>query len=649
MRVLFSIAIGVGAVLTVCSSQAQTLFTYGPYAVSKEEFVRVYQKNNTQKKPDFDARSVNEYVNLYALFRMKVKEAEGMKLDTTAAVRSELSNYKGQLARTYLSDKEVTRQLVKQAYDRMKEEVKVAHILVAVRPNEDTARAYQKIDSLYKAISSGKADFGEMARLHSEDKSSAAKKGEVGYITALQVVYPFENAAYNTAKGQISKPFRTQFGYHILKVEDRRRNSGQVQVSQIMIASPKSKGEAGLEEARKRMATVQEALKKGTSFEELARTYSDDRFSKEKGGAMDPFGAGRLMPEFEEAAFALKKPGDISVPVQTEYGLHLIRLDKKIPLQSFEELQDNISRRVENDSRATVAKEAYQEKVKQQHGFKEHAGNFTPLLNMVKDEDGKEKKLNAADFESYRAPLFELGGKKYSQYDFMSYALNLTRGNLMGNKETALRDLYKMYQASALNDLQQEELEKNNADFRNLITEYRDGILLFDLTGRNVWDKASKDSTGLVTFYNEHKDKYQWQAGLEGAVYQSASEAELEKLRNDLNNGVESTAALEKINTPQMPSKVSVQNGRFDFSRFATDKSSFEEGKASKVFKNEEGVYTVVMVHKIYPEAKQKSLDEARGFVVADYQDYLEKKWNEELKAKYPVKVDERTLKSIIK
>lgn len=649
MRVIFSIAIGVGTVLTVLSAQAQTLFTYGPNAVSKEEFVRVYQKNNTQKKPDFSAKSVNEYVNLYSLFRMKVKEAENMKLDTTAAVRSELNNYKGQLARTYLSDKDVTKQLVKQAYERMKEEIKIAHILIAVRPNEDTAKAYRKIDSLYNAIIANKADFGELARQYSDDKSSAAKNGEVGYISALQVVYPIENAAYNTPKGQISKPFRTQFGFHIVKVEDKRKNSGQVQVSQIMIATPKAKGEAGMADAKKKIAEIQAALKSGKSFEELAKTYSEDKFSREKGGLMEPFSAGKLMPEFEEAAFGLKKTGDIAGPIQTEYGLHLIRLEKKIPLQSFESLEETITRRVDNDSRAAVAKEAYQEKVKQQHGYKEYPENFATLLQTVTAEKEKEKGLKVSDFENNKATLFELEGHKYNQYDFMSYALGLTRGNLMGNKETALRDLYKMYQANTLNDLQQVELEKTNPEFRNLITEYRDGILLFDLTGKNVWDKASKDSTGLATFYDEHKNKYQWQAGLEGAVYQSASEADLKKLEASLNSGTEVSEALEQINTAETPAKVSAQNGRFEFSRFAADKSSFVEGKASKVFKNEEGVYTVVMVHKLYPQPEQKSLDEARGFVVADYQDYLEKNWNEELKAKYPLKVDEKTLKSIIK
>lgn len=610
--------------------------------------MRVYQKNNVQKKPDFSAKSVNEYVDLYSLFRMKVKEAEHMRLDTSVAVRSELNNYKGQLARTYLSDKEVTKSLVKQAYDRMKEEVKVAHILVAVRPNEDTARAYHKIDSIYNAIVSHKADFGEMAKQYSEDKGSAVKGGDIGFISALQVVYPFENAAYNTPVGQVSKPFRTQFGFHILKVEQKRKSNGQVQVAQIMVATPKSKGEQGITSARAKLAEIQTMLKSGKSFEQVAKEYSEDKFSKDNGGLMEPFGVGKLMPEFEAAAFALNKPGDLSQPVQTEYGFHIIKLVKKIPLQPFDSIQDNITRRVDNDSRAAIAKEAYQEKIKKQFGFREYPENLTKFVNEASKE-ASDKEYNADNYKSFTATLFELSGKKYSGYDFARYAGNYIRGNMMNNRNGMFGDLYKMYQNSMLNDLQQDELEKNNVEYRNLVTEYRDGILLFDLMDKNVWSKASKDTTGLGNFYKEHRDKYQWQPGFEGTVYQAANEADLQKLQAALNSGSTATEALDKINTIETPSRISQQSGRFEFSRFAADASAFPLEKPGRIFKNEDGTFSMAVALKLHPQTEAKSLDDARGFVVADYQDYLEKTWNQDLRNRYPVKVDEKTLKSIIK
>jgi peptidyl-prolyl cis-trans isomerase SurA len=649
MRAIFSIAIGIGATITALSTHAQTLFTYGPNKVTKEEFLKVYQKNNAQKKPDFSAASVNEYLELYSLFRMKVKEAEYIKLDTTEAVKNELANYKNQLARTYLSDKEVSKELVKQAYERMKEEVKVAHILVAVRPNEDTVKAYQKIDSIYKAVTSGKADFAQMAQLYSDDKSSGAKGGDIGYISALQVVYPFENAAYNTAAGKVSAPFKTQFGFHILKVADRRKSSGQVQVAQIMISSPASRGAEAKADARKKIEGIKAELKAGASFEELAKKHSEDKFSKDKGGVMEPFGVGKLMPEFEAAAFALKNPGDLSEPIETEYGVHLIQLIKKLPLQPFDSLKESLTRRVDNDSRATLAKEAYQEKVKKQFGFVAYPANFDKVVAAIPNDSLKEKGFRAEDYKSYTEPVFEVKGKKYTQYDFMTYAGNLTQGRLMGNKETAMRDLYQMYQTNTLNNLQQEELERSNEEFKNLIGEYRDGILLFDLMDKNVWSKASRDTVGLEAFYNSNKDKYKWQPGFEGTVYQSGSEADLERLKAELNAGKDATETLAKLAEGEQGVRISQQAGRYEFERFPVDKSYFAEGKASNVYRNDDGTYAMAFASKIYAQPVHKTLDEARGFVVADYQDYLEKTWNQELKAKYPLKIEQKVLSSIVK
>ncbi len=356
-----------------------------------------------------------------------------------------------------------------------------------------------------------------------------------------------------------------------------------------------------------------------------------------------------MAPSFENAAFALQKEGDISQPVTTEYGIHLLKLIKKTPMQSFEDLQDNITRRVENDSRATAAKEAYQEKVKKQNGFKEYPEHFGKLVAALPADTAKNKAFKLENFKSYTEPVFELGGKKYSQYDFMTYVTNLTRGNLMGNKDNAMRDLLKMYENTTLNDMQQEALEKSNPEFRNLVHEYRDGILLFDLMDKNVWSKASKDSTGLMEFYTQNKTKYKWQPGFEGTVYQSVSEVDLNKLKAALDAGVETADAVDKINTPENPSQITQESGRFEANRFAIDISSFKEDKASPVFRNEDGTFSMVFAHKVFTQASDKTLDEARGFAVADYQDYLEKKWNQDLKQKYPIKIEQKALNSILK
>jgi len=650
MRLLASMACSLGLATLAFSGTAQTLFTYGDNEISKEEFLRVYQKNKVQGTVDLSRPAITEYLNLYALFRMKVKEAELMQLDTTSAVRNELENYKGQLARTYLSDKEVTEQLAKEAYNRMKEEVKVAHILIALRPGDDTLAAYQKIDSLYQLVKHKKADFAELARKFSDDKGTAGRGGDVGYISALQVVYPFENAAYDTKEGAVSAPFHTQFGYHILKVNDRRPTQGKVQVAQIMIASPKSKGDSALKAANEKMNTLIGDLKVGASFEDLAAQYSDDRFTKDKGGLMEPFGAGKMMPVFEQAAFALKNPGDLSDPIQTDYGLHLLKLVRKIPLQSYDSLKDEILRKVAQDSRATVAKEAYQDKVKRQNGFKEYPQNLKDLLQTIERTDtNRTASLVVDKYTDQQATLFELAGKKYSQFDFVKYAADLTRGTLYGNRDRALTDLYKMYQTAMLSDLQQAQLESSNIDYKNLIQEYRDGILLFDLMDKKVWSKASNDTLGQKEFYESHKAKYMWQAGFAGTVYQSNSEADLNAFRQLLKAGGNAQEALEKINTVESPNRISHQEGNFEFSRFPIGKGQFEKNKATEVFSNPDGSFAFVLPTETYELPHQKSFEEARGFVIADYQDFLEKEWNQQLIKKYPLKIEEKTLKTIVK
>lgn len=647
MRIIYSVALGAGICLSSLSGNAQTLFTFGKHTVDKDEFLRVYQKNNNQQNLNYSEQSLNEYLDLYSLFRMKVQEAEDMGMDTTQAVLNELNNYKDQLAKTYLIDKDVTRKLVDEAYERMKKDLRVAHILIAVRSNQDSTAGKAKADSLYNLLSQDKADFATLAKQFSDDKSTADQGGEIGYITALQVVYPFENAAYNTPVGQISKPFRTQFGYHILKVEDSRPDIGEVQVAQILIASPEYKGDAGKVAAQKKLAEVEARLKSGNNFEDLVAQYSDDNFSKNNKGVLEPFGVGKMTPAYEKAAFSLKNPGDISAPVTTEYGYHILKLVKKIPLQPLDSIRDEVSRKVENDARAAMAKDAYLEKVKKEYDFNEYPGNVKTMLDVVAKDTTKTFK--AEKFASLTNTLFEIGDKKYTQIGFLRYAESLTRGNLIGRRGSVLEDLYGMYKNKSLQDMQQEDLEKSNPEFRNLIAEYKNGIMLFDLMDKKVWSKATTDTLGLKDYYDEHQSKYQWQPSFEGTVYLSLNDADLSLLREYLDQGMEVQAALDKLDNGNHKIAISQNTGRFELSKFPLQPSDFKENKPTKIFRNEDKSSGFVFVNKLHPQTEPKTMEEARGFVVADYQDYLEKEWNNNLKAKYPITVNEKVFKKMIK
>ena len=642
--------------LTSCvaltAADAQALFTYGTRSVTKEEFLRVYKKNSINKKPDMSDTALRSYLNLYALFRMKVAEADKQQLDTVGSIDNELNNYRKQLAKNYLTDEQITTKLYHEAYDRMKEDVRVAHILVSCPPGSDTTAAYHKIDSISKAIESKKADFESMAKEYSDDKGSKESGGDLGYITALKVIYPFESMAYTTPVGKVSKPFKTQFGYHIVKVLDKRPSRGQVKVAQIMIRTPKSKGEEGIAAARHRADSVLAMVKAGKRFSELVTLYSEDQYSVKDSGVLKSFGAGDMVLPFENAAFALKKPGDVSDPVRTDYGYHIIKLLEKTPLKPYDSLVSQIKHKVENDARAQAAKEAFFNKVKEKNGFKEYPENVKEIsaaLVSIPDTGARANMFSPRDYTSKNKPVFMLAGKNYLQIDFVTFLEKLTHGKLSGPKETILRDAYNLYVSNVVNDFQEHKLVEENPEFRNLMQEYRDGIMLFELMDRNVWSKAAKDSSGLADFYGKHKSKYMWEPGFEGAVYKFKNRNMLDSGVAMIKSGVTDENIVKEMNSSNHPDAVSIQRGRYEFSRFKDASQAELMNDKMKVIPAANGQYTVVVAKQIFTSPGQKSLSEARGYVVAEYQDYLEKQWNEKMRRDYPLKVNDAVFKTMVK
>ncbi|MCW3123234.1 MAG: hypothetical protein JWQ38_2726 [Flavipsychrobacter sp.] len=647
MRKLVLIFLATGVAI---SGHAQTLFTYGSQSVSKADFLRVYKKNSINKKPDMSEKELKSYLDLYALFRMKVAEADKEKLDTVQSIDRELDTYRKQLAKNYLTDEQVTNKLIHEAYDRMKSNVRAKHIMIACSPGSDTTAAYRKIDSLYHVIESKKATFEDIAKNFSEDKGSKDNGGDVGYFTSLQYVFPFENTAFNTPVGGLSRPFRTQFGYHIMKVVDKRADKGQVKVAQILIQVSKAQGEEGVIAGRKRADSVVAMLKSGVPFAELVKKYSDDKFSVADDGVMKTFGAGKMVQSFEDAAFALKKPGDISAPVQTDYGFHIIKLIAKIPLAPYDTLYPTLKRKVENDSRSQIAKEIFFDKIKAKNGFKEYPANVaevTDKIVAIPDTGKTGKMLVADDFKFMNKPIFSLGGRDYLQIDFVKFMETLTHGKLTGPRTAIVHDAYNLYLNNVVNDFEEHKLVEENPEFKNLMEEYRDGIMLFELMDRNVWSKAAHDSTGLKAFYETHKSKYMWEAGFEGSVYKFKDQHSMDTAMTLVSQKISDDSLVKIMNTQSNPDRVSIQRGRYEFSRFKDATQAELNANKKKVIPTASG-YTVVLAREVFNGPGQKSLDEARGYVVAEYQDFLEKQWNEKMRAAYPLKVNDVVFKSMV-
>jgi peptidyl-prolyl cis-trans isomerase SurA len=636
-------------------SNGQNLFTYGNMPVTETEFMKVYKKNNANQKIDYTEKALREYVDLYSLFRMKVKEANDQHIDTTASVAGEIDNYRRQLAKSYLTDDIMINKLIQEAYDRSKQELHVAHILLQVKPNTDTLAMAKLIDSLYKVASSGKVDFASLAKAYSDDKSNKNNGGDLGYFTALQFVYPFENAAYNTPVGKVSTPFRTVFGYHILKVIDKRDARGEIKVAQILLSTPKSSGEQGVTNSKLKADTILAALKKGIPFEQLVERYSDDRFSKDNQGILPVFGIGKMVPSFDEAAFSLKNVGDISKVVQTDYGFHIIKLLAKYPIKPFDSVQKEYKTKVESDARAQQARDMYFQKVKMANGFKENAKAFDGILPQLKNIIDTGKNAGVFDAKTFanggNSTMFSLAGKNYTQDDFTSFVFNTTRGRLGGQKENILRELYAMYQSKVVNDFQEHKLVEENPEFKSLLQEYKDGIMLFELMDRNVWGKASKDSVGLKAFYEMKKDNYLWEPGFKGSVYYFKDEASMkEGLKLLAKKDITNEEIVKTLNSEKNRDAVSVQMGRYEFSKFTdVPQSKIIAGKASVAVQKADKTYVVVKANEVFAQATPKSFTEARGYIISAYQDKLEKDWNNNLRAKYPVQINEPVLMKLVK
>ena len=522
--------------------------TLGTYPVPANEFAYVYRKNNSSA-PDYGTRqSVTDYLDLYTNFRLKVLEAEQRGLDTTQAFKRELDGYRQQLAQPYLTEKSVTDQLVREAYDRMSQEVNASHILIRVAPDatpQDTLVAYQKIEKIRQQALSG-TDFGQLARTQSEDPSAKENGGKLGYFTAMQMVYPFETAAYKTPVGQVSQPIRTRFGYHVIKVNDKRTAQGEIKVAHLMIRANANAPKADSLTAKKKIDELYSRLKKGENWDKLVAQFSEDAGSAANGGELPPFGTGRMIPSFEEVAFKLQKPGDISAPVQTPYGWHVIKLIEKQPLAKFADMESGLKSKVAKDSRSELNKAAFLKRIRQEDQFSEVAAAKTYVFSKADTAlvAGRYKYTTAAAVA--KAPkgsandnstLFSIKGKPYLVKDFLAYAQQNQRPRTGAQPAFAMQQLYDQYVEQSLTDFEKNSLDTKYEDYRMLVKEYRDGILLFQLMDEKVWSKAIEDTVGLKKYFAENQAKYQWDQRVQGTVISAATPALLARVQKELKGG----------------------------------------------------------------------------------------------------------------
>lgn len=615
-----------------------TLFTAGSMSVSTDEFLYVYRKNHQNKPEAFDEKKINEYLDLFINFKLKVAEAHARGLDTTRKFVNEFKTYREELKKPYRTEPDALEKLTKDTYQRLTEEVRASHILINVKPDAtpaDTLAAWQRVAQIRERLIKGE-DFEKLARELSEDPSGKYNGGDLGYFTALQMVYPFEEAAYKTNVNEISPITRTRFGYHLVKVRDRKAARGEVEVSHILLRTGAGNDAA----VKNKMFDIYDQLKAGRSWDELCKEFSEDPNTKNTGGKLRPFGVGAMasVPEFETMAFSLQKSGDVSDPFQSSVGWHIIRLENKIPLPAYTEMEASLKRRVARDERLQLSQLALNAKRKREYALQENEAVRDKIIALADSTltSGKWKTSASADVK--KETLLSVEKKNVTAGEFISYIENnQAPSSLMPTPY--MRQLYDRFVEDKILEAEENKLLQTQPDFRNLLTEYREGILFFEVMEKEVWNKASEDTVGQRAFYEKVKSKYQAGDRVEARIFSATSKSVIDDIKKKVQAG-------DTLKQEDLKKFKSIQNFRAYEKKEnkIVDKISWSVGQHEA---EGDGLFYLVEVKRLIPPGV-KTFDEARASVISDYQDSIEKNWIASLKKKYPVKVNKKGKKFVL-
>jgi peptidyl-prolyl cis-trans isomerase SurA len=611
--------------------ETDTLITISGEPILANEFIRVYNKNLNLVQ-DHSQKNVDSYLDLFVNYKLKLTEAKALRYDKDPKYINEFNSYKNQLIQTYLTDKNVTDDLVREAYERTENEVKAQHILVLLDEVEtDTLAAYSKIEAYRERFIN--EDFESLKKELYNGKSTYVE--DLGYFSAFKMVYNFETAAYATEVGSVSQPFRTRFGFHVVKILEKRKSKGEVSVAHIMIANTQKDTTLV---AKDRIQELYRLLLQGEDFGELAKQFSDDKSSSMRGGELKPFKSGQLNSEiFETTAFELSPSNPISKPIQTQFGWHILKYINKKPIQSFEEIQPELKNKVGKDSRSQLVKAKMLERLLAEYEIKKSNSNLTFFESKLSYNTSENMWELPSEFNKGQSFL-SIKNQTYSFGDFLEY-LNKNQKSI--KKDWASSVIVKKQYASFLEKsvfkYKEENLENENKEFAHILNEYREGLLLFDLMQDKIWEGAKNDSIGLQEFYNSNKQNYIWPDRIEGSVARSTDAKYIKKVRKYWVNNQSNKMINEVLNKDQQ--NVIFSNGELELGHPTLPKGIAFETGISKVIEENSNFY-VVNVTALKPSTP-KTFEEANGQLVADYQLELESKWINELRDKFKVDINQ--------
>lgn len=628
--------------LAVAQEKKDVLVVVGTISIDKEEFLQLMAKERETEGPanSLTRKEFEENFESFLTYKLKVIEAESIKLDQLEEFNLEFSSIKESLIAPYLIKNSIEEGEVKKVYARLQEIVRAKHILFQFPPNpkkEDSIAVLQLALKVKAELENG-GDFGALATNYSDDPSAKINKGDLGYFTGLQMVQQFEEAAYTLPVGSISDPILTDFGYHIIQVSGRQANPGEVQVSHILVRFD-SENPSQEENARRKISDIYaEIQKENTIWEEIVQAYSEDLATKSGGGMLPWFGVGTMIPEFEIAGFSLTEVGEVSPPIKTPYGYHILRLEGKRGLQPYEELEQSIRSKILRNSKTGMIQSQVIAIQKSRYGFQENEVGISTVAGTVNATDIisfgtaiQEKKLGSTE-------LFKANNSSYTVGDLV---------NFMQSREVTpkgIGNFFELWLAKfievTLAKTEEADLEKNNKAFQMLLKEYRDGILLFSLTNQEVWQKGLNDTVGQQAFFEKNSQNYQWKSRVQAYLAKVNDASKLEIARKFLQNkGFDTTsfAAFEADYRSNYPDAYATESGTFEYeSHPILSKVDLTKPYQELVI---DGISYVLVLGKIYPPGPRK-FEEARGMIIRDYQKFLDQSLTQRLKEKYPIQIN---------
>ena len=645
-NVLTSLYLFIFIAVSAQEDDKKVLFTINESPYYVDEFLRVYNKNLELVK-DESQKDLDNYLELFIGYKLKITKAMQLGLQEDKKYQSELKSYRNQLSKNYLTDKKVTNELITEGYERSLKEIKASHILLLLDENAtpaDTLKVYKRLLNLRKEILEN-GNFADYAAKFSEDPSAKQNFGDLGYFSAFRMVYPFESAAFNTPKGEVSMPIRTRFGYHLIQVVDVRQNRGDVTVAHIMLSNPKEGEETTMKDVESSINEIAAKLKQGESFEALAKQFSQDRATANKGGVLNRFGAGQLSAaSFEDAAFALTPDNPISEPIQTDFGWHIIKLIEKHPLKTFEEAKSEIEKKIERDDRSRLIQESMTEKLKAKYRIIENKNLLNKIIKTV-DKTFFEGTWEPKSKEDFSKTLFTIQDEIYTGNQFIETLKNEQKARYPEQPiQKLVENIYNKILNEEVNKYYEIHLEDEFPEFAAIMQEYREGLLLFELMEREIWKKSKNDTLGYTAFFNENNQNYQWKNRYDVLIVSSKDSKKIKKAHKAFKKGTSIADIKTQMNENEQVF-ISSQTGVFEEDNTALPTKMPKETGVSSIFE-EEGYFYFVEVKEVIP-AGPKKIEECRGKVINDYQQYLESTWISNLKAEFQIKVNKSIFEGV--